>query len=189
VQIVIALIVAAAGYLAISYMTTTIPIIPKFVGDILAIVLILACVFYAISTYMEIIARSGIDYDEIYIPTTIDLSNNPLTPATFQSEYTQFDLSGLVNTIDYTKNTKPKCIGSACCPDGFVYDSKKNKCVNNLPIETTSSGSTGTISGFTTIAQSYVEPRFFANGSDPSRRTKYGLQAYNTFDTLGCTLI
>ena len=129
--IVILLIVAVVGHLSIIALAKAFPVFPSLVFDMLSIVLILSCVIYAIYIFIEITNRSQMDYDELYIPTTIELENNPMTPASFQSEYEKGQLSSFLKSTNYAQSDTNECIGAECCPDGFLYNSAVNKCVWN----------------------------------------------------------
>jgi hypothetical protein len=159
-QIVVAITVAVAGYIGIMSASNSGSVIPSLMVKMLSIILVLSCVFYILYTYLEINGRSNMKYTELDIPTTIDLSNNPLTPASFIREAEAGKMQSFLKTYDYTEPDVNQCTGDDCCPDGYVYDETKYKCVfkQSAPI-----GTAG-LSGFTTISESYVEPRFIANG-------------------------
>ena len=91
------------------------------------------------------------NYDELDIPSYDD-SNDSIN-----SKNKAFDSGDLGKLIDDT------CVGSACCPEGYTYDSATNRCSNSIPspspsIAATSPSTSG--SSFTTLEYEQVESAY-----------------------------
>lgn len=145
------------------YLLTTfkdvIPLPDYGINFIMFVIIVIAgmmCYF----TYMTILVRDKIYFDELNIPPPpLDISNNPV------------DLSG--NPIDNTKYSKFSlpgfglCVDSDCCSVGTVWDENSYTCVASGDVSTgrvatginntnVGGGTNMNSQGFTTLDQAYV---------------------------------
>jgi hypothetical protein len=108
-KVVIALVIGLAGYLALQSLETAFPVVPSFVFDGLAVLLLAYVVYTAVTVYMEINTRSPTNYDEL------DLAPISQSASVTDTQKLAAEKSG--NIIDATG--RAQCSGDACCPGRF----------------------------------------------------------------------
>lgn len=183
-QMIAVFVFAVIGFLLVSALPRIAPFIPKLIIDVLSLFIILYATYKIFSLYLEINSRSNTNYDELDIPPSVDVSGNLMSLDLGQKEKAGWSMGDISELLArYQINT---CFGGDCCPDGYIYSSEQNKCVEaslaGAPAPTPAapapagetftsmsdafSNTLGTPASvgqrFTTVGEKYVEPRFLA---------------------------
>ena len=128
VEILIVLVLTFIAYLGVSSLQTAFPVIPQIAVDAVTAILIAVVLIYLSFAFYELYSRSVLNYDELDLPA--------------------YDASGGIDANAIAKsgqilptNIGNTCVGQACCPSNYNWDSTLNKCK----------------SGFTTLEFSTVQ--------------------------------
>ena len=147
VQILMVLILAYIVYLGMIILQKQIPSFPEVVVDVVTVVIIFAVAIYLFSTMWELYSRSIVNYDELDI-AEYDSSGVDVSDLEDKEGEDANNINGNVSV----------CVGNACCDNGFIYDSSKNKCVIK-PTAPTSGGTTFTTLEYTQIEHAYTSTK------------------------------
>lgn len=100
------------------------PLIPSRVIDLLIIIMFVIIFTYVVYKLYDIQRRYILNFDEIDIPSNVNLIDNK-DPAAISDLTNKGKLSDLALSNTY-------CSGSTCCPTNYEFDKTYNKCVPKL---------------------------------------------------------
>jgi len=138
VEILIVLVLTFIAYLGVSSLQTAFPVIPQIAVDAVTAILIAVVLIYLSFAFYELYSRSVLNYDELDLPA--------------------YDASGGIDANAIAKsgqilptNIGNTCVGQACCPDTYNWDSTSNKCQQKSPFTTLE---------FSTVQNAYINTKF-----------------------------
>lgn len=170
-QLVAVVVFTIIAFLLVNALPKIIPAIPGFVINVLTLIVVIVSLYTLMNIYMEIDSRSNTNYDELDLPPNVDMSFNNLafglTQDASANQASNFDLSSIYSQLAQFGITT--CVGDDCCPDGWKFDSRTNKCALT--------------NGFTTLEGAYLE-EIDAYGFPRSSIGAYA-QDGETFSTVG----
>jgi hypothetical protein len=118
VEILIVLVLTFIIYLGVSSLQTAFPAIPQIFVDAVAAILIAAVLIYLSFAFYELYSRSVLNYDELDLPA-YDASGG-------------IDANAIAKSGQVLPPSTDTCVGQACCPDTYTWDSTINKCKNGF---------------------------------------------------------
>jgi hypothetical protein len=151
VQMLMVVILAFIGYLAIVLLQRQFPLIPQVVVDLIVMIIIFATLFYLFSAFNELYSRSLMNYDELEIPS-YDASGVDVVA-----------LASKGQLFGYNGNVM--CVGDQCCPKSYDYGNNicMSTTITSIPINTTPKQQSFTTLEYEKIDVAYTNLPFNSN--------------------------
>lgn len=161
-NIMIAVVATLLIYIAIYYLDTYVPVVPKVVLYVLTIFLFSGAIMYIFLVYIDIIRRDNIDFDQLQLaPPLLDASGN--------------SIGGTLNMQNNTFNPLGYygCIGQSCCAPGTTWDNVNGGCMNNTPCGASQANTMPAAKQNAVSASQNIAPATQKQGFDNMNDVKY----------------